>query len=372
MGELTGPQAELLQGLGKILADPRRRVYAVMDGALFDDLPLDLTNSGIAHRSLYKNVQDIELVRAGPWLVDPYHGLDRSLNLWGGLPTEQTGVSPIADDTNAAMNAHALDTGPASFHASGGRVDPAVQLERIVAMNGELPAAVFWIGDAALTEAALWRHLRTINMILLPKEADPNILTIPADDEDTHEAFMFRHADGNVLAEVLPVLDAAQFSRVFGPARELVFLAPHHPSQSTGSILRRARLPDNSPAATSGLLKLSQTQVDEIEDARNLVTRWDTVAYLRECAAEETQGLSDKELYATVGKIEERGFSLGFESMTAHMIFAFLCITGAGDVVDSDEFREDVTESGMHPDDALNEVYSGMMSAAESDARSAV
>jgi hypothetical protein len=369
---LTGSQAELLQGLGRILADPRRRVYPVMDGALFDDLPLELTNSGIAHRSLYKNVQDIELVRAGPWLVDPYHGLDSSLNLWGGFPIEQTGVSPIAYDTNAAINARAFDTGPAWFHATGGRVDPAIQLERIVAVNGDLPAAVFWIGDAALTEAALWRHLRTINLVLLPKEADPNILTISADDEEAHEAFMFRHADGNVLAEVLPVLDAAQFSRVFGPARELAFLAPQHPSQATGSILRRARLPDNSPAATSGLLKLSQAQVDEIEDARNLVTRWDTVAYLREYAADETRALSDKDLYAKVGKIEERGFSLGFESMTAHMIFAFLCITGAGDVIDSDEFREDVAESGMHPDDALNEVYAGMMDAAESDAGSAI
>ena len=56
----------------------------------------------------------------------------------------------------------------------------------------------------------------------------------PAEGEETHEAVMFRHGDGNVLAEVMPVLDAAQFSRMFGPAKALMFLAPDHPG-SDGS-----------------------------------------------------------------------------------------------------------------------------------------
>jgi hypothetical protein len=78
---------------------------------------------------------------------------------------------------------------------------------------------------------------------------------------------MFRHADGNVLAEVLPVLDAAQFSRVFGPAKALMFLAPDHPA-SDGSLIRRAVLPGGAPPAPPGMLRLSMEQMEGIEEIR--------------------------------------------------------------------------------------------------------
>jgi hypothetical protein len=274
---LSGPQTELLEAILPILADPARRVYAVMDGARFDDLPLELAAQGIAHRSLYKNVQDIELVRVGPWLIDLYHGFDPSLNVWGGLPTDGGGLSPIAYDVSSAMKANAFETGPTPFHASGGRADPEVHIERIIALAGELSAAVFWIGYSNLTEAKLWRHLRTLNMVLIPRDyvedvpAEFGANALPSGGNTPANAptiVMFRHVDGNVLSQVLPVMDASQFSRFFGPANEVVFLAPDNPSQTSGSTVRRAALPEDAPPAKVGLLSLDGSQCEAIARAR--------------------------------------------------------------------------------------------------------
>jgi hypothetical protein len=52
-----------------------------------------------------------------------------------------------------------------NFDADIGDVDPKAQIELIAGIVGDLPAAVFWIGNAELTEARLWRHLRTLNMV---------------------------------------------------------------------------------------------------------------------------------------------------------------------------------------------------------------
>ena len=67
---------------------------------------------------------------------------------------------------------------------------------------------MFWIGSDTLREAAMRRHLRTLNQALIPKEYD-NGGEPPAAPGETHEPMLFRHADGNVMAEVLPVLNEA-------------------------------------------------------------------------------------------------------------------------------------------------------------------
>jgi hypothetical protein len=315
---LNGPQAELLEELSQILADPRRRVYPVLDGARFDDLPLDLAAAGIAHRSLYRTVQDIELVRAGPWLVDPYHGLDASLNVWGGSPMDGGDLSPIASDTRTAMKANAVETGPMPFHASGGRADPAAQLERVVAINGELPAAVFWIGDASLTEAKLWRHLRTLNMVLLPKEYVEEIseafresahLQGESDPGSAPTPVMFRHVDGNVLAQVLPVMDSAQFSRMFGPATQLIFLAPDNPSLNSGSAVRGAMLPDDALPPKPGLLSLDSGQCEAIVGLRMIALKRSAISEF--CERKEASRPSDRR---QVVEAFERAEAYGLES----------------------------------------------------------
>jgi hypothetical protein len=356
----SGP---LLDTLNPIGVDTAKRVFVLMDGARFDDLPGMLAAAGLSHRSLYRNVQDSELVRAGPWLVDPYRAFDPAANAWGGLPLENGREDAVAADTDAALR----DTAPgndlyASASAGDLATDPLKQLELIAGIAGDTPAAVFWIGDADLTEANLWRHLRTLNMVLIPKEYREDDPT-KAEGEETHEAVMFRHADGNVLAEVLPVLDAAQFSRVFGPAKALMFLAPDRPA-SDGSSLRRALLPDDAPPAASGMLKLGIDQYAALNDQRVWRNRRFTMNYLRDAAPDETSNMSDDELYLFVSRSEKSGFDLGLESDYAHGLWAFMLLA-FGTAIMSSALVTNTIRQADDPDQAIEAIMVEMSETSE-------
>jgi Domain of unknown function (DUF4123) len=228
----SGTENQLTADIQRLAIDPSRQVFALVDGARFDDLPALLAEAGIAHRSLYRNVQDAELIRAGPWLVDPYNRHDPAINVWGGMPPSAV-YSAVAEDAISQDTAAALEEAAGVKPVSGPKTkDPQAALERLMTLAGDTSCVVFWVGNKSLTEPALWRHLRTLNMALIPKEYNTQDALAPPEGEDTHDAVMFRHGDGNVLAEVLPVLDAAQFSRVFGPAQALMFLAPDHPASN--------------------------------------------------------------------------------------------------------------------------------------------
>jgi hypothetical protein len=328
--------SEMLGFLSRIVGDSAKRVYVLMDGARFDDLPGMLAAGGLYHRSLYRNVQDAELVRAGPWLVDPYRDCDPTLNVWGGLPPPgdngAEAQDAVAGDIEAALKESvSSDDYLASFPAESGNSDPIKHLELIAGMAGESPASVFWIGDASLTEASLWRHLRTLNMALIPKgygEDDPPPLETGA---ETHDALMFRHADGNVLAEVLPVLDAAQFSRVFGPAKVLMFLAPDHPA-SVGSTVRRAVLPDDAAPAPPGMLKLSIEQMEAIEEIRFERSQLRITRYLRNVAPEQAGRLSDVELNRSTALWMQEAQGHGVKSEAALGRWTYLQLITIGEI----------------------------------------
>ena len=227
----------------------------------------------------------------------------------GGLPplSGAEGEAAIAADTEAALR-EPQDNG--SLSGSGQVADPEHQLATLIQLTGEAPSAVVWIGDTTLTEAALWRHLRTLNMVLIPKEYDAPDTLAAATGEDTHEAMMFRHGDGNVLAEVMPVLDAAQFSRVFGPARALMFMAPDHPA-SDGSLIRRAVLPQGAPPAQAGLLRLSMEEMMGIEAARLERSRLRIMTYLLKVAPDHTKHISETEFADKTALLMKEGRALG-------------------------------------------------------------
>ena len=69
-------------------------------------------------------------------------------------------------------------------------------------MIGDKPATVFWSWQEGAD--ALYRYLRTIGLIQIPARA-------ARPGAPSHEAVVFRHADPNVMASILPLLDAAQF-----------------------------------------------------------------------------------------------------------------------------------------------------------------
>jgi hypothetical protein len=365
----------ILETFRRIGSDPAERVYVLMDGARFDDLPGMLAAVELSHRSLYRNVQDAELVRVGPWLVDPYREPEPATNMWGGFPLGggETKLPPdeVAADTEAALKEGASnDDHSSSFHNASGNPDPIKQLEQVVDIARDAPAAVFWIGDLDLTEAKLWRHLRTLNMALIPKgygENDPPLLEPGG---ETHDAMMFRHADGNVLAEVLPVLDAAQFSRVFGPAKALMFLAPDHPA-SDGSILRRAVLPDDAPPATPGMLKLSMEQMRGIEEIRLERSRLRISRYLREVAPEHTSGMSDSQLRRATSIWMDEARSHGVKSEVALGKFCYLQSISGGRAAYQPGVQEYLSsKDGLPADDRVGLLLRSVALAAKQRERS--
>lgn len=60
----------------RLAANPARRMRVVVDGAMFDDLPLALTRASLAHRPIYRG-PDCSFMATGPFLVDPYHRPDK-------------------------------------------------------------------------------------------------------------------------------------------------------------------------------------------------------------------------------------------------------------------------------------------------------
>jgi hypothetical protein len=341
-----------------IVNDPSRRVFAIVDGALFDDLPSTLKLAGIAHRSLYLSVQDAELIRAGPWLIDPYHRPDPDLNVWGGIPAVSAIEGPVAADTQDALVSmeQSRSKSASSFHQNGGPADPVAQLQRLMELTGGSAALVIWIGGEDVGEASLWRHLRTLNMVLIPRQFlpdGPSRAAAAANDDDglTHEAVLFRHFDGNVLAEVLPVMDAAQFSRFFGPANALMFYSPDHPA-SNGSHTRRAVLPDDVPPAVPGLLRLSDQQMRGIESARLDRASRRIANYLREAAPLQTQSFSDRELTLRAKQWATDARLHGVSSEAALGRWSYLELISGGAVGKSSEVKKlfAVPDASVSPD----------------------
>ena len=76
------------------------------------------------------------------------------------------------------------------------------------------------------------------------------------------ETVFFRHFDPRVLGALMPVLDAAQFSRMLGPAAEIAFLASDH-----GGV-RRVLADAAFPPAPPGLLTFRRKQIEALNDRR--------------------------------------------------------------------------------------------------------
>jgi hypothetical protein len=174
---------------------------------------------------------------------------------------------------------------------------------------------------------------------------------------------MFRHADGNVLAQVLPVLDAAQLSRVFGPAKAMLFPAPDHPA-SDGSTLRRALLPDDAPPAQPGMLKLGVDQYAALTDQRIWRNRRFTMDYLRDAAPDEAGGLSDDALYLFVCRSEKSGFDLGLQSDYAHGLWAFMLLAFGASLMTSALITDTIRQAD-DPDEAIEAIMIEMSEASE-------
>lgn len=264
-------------------------LHAVLDGALFDDLPGDLLRAGFSSRSLFLEHGDEEVERAGPWLLT-------------------------------------LDSARARDHAQ--------------ALAVAQPCAVFW--SCPEGEMALWRHLRTINEALIPVEsavAESAPAANPA-----FERVMFRHWDPNVLAAVMPLLDEAQFARMFGPASHIVINGP-----DTGG-LKRVPRPENLPPPPHGPLRLSQQQMEGLKEAVVHSSRLRIARFLRRNVPDHFSGIDDEFLWATALASESSADGLGIETERGRARWAYVMMLSDGRAADIAEVRGFIRNGPAGPD----------------------
>ncbi|PKP67213.1 MAG: hypothetical protein CVT86_02155, partial [Alphaproteobacteria bacterium HGW-Alphaproteobacteria-8] len=144
------------------------QVFAVVDGAMVEDLPSTAMRHNLSTRALYYDHQSHIANANGPHLIH------------------------CADDSV------------------------------IVTVRNAFPAqgVVWWVwaeADEGQAKAAIFRHLRGLGMVEIP-EAYP----APPRLRAPMERVIFRHADARVMARVLPVLEPDQRARLFGKTGALV------------------------------------------------------------------------------------------------------------------------------------------------------
>lgn len=181
---MRGPRD--LDKLCQQLIDAGRPTFAVLDGAKFSDLPNALLRNRLVSRPLYADrggqIRDFDLT--SPQMIY----LDRS-----------------------------RDDGPEN--------DDAPCKPRILGAVSELmedcSAGVFWSCHRGGDE--LFRHLRKINRVRveaghLPVAQENRVVS------NQDELLLFRHADANVMAQILPVLPDRELEILMGPAEEINFV----------------------------------------------------------------------------------------------------------------------------------------------------
>ncbi|WP_155888452.1 DUF4123 domain-containing protein [Inquilinus limosus] len=261
-------------------------LFAVLDGGLFDDLPGDLMRQGIACRSLFLDHADKEVERAGPWLV------------------------ALADER---VRAHVVDLAAAR------------------------PCAVFWRWPAG--DMALWRHLRTINEVLIPVESGPE-----AGSDPPMERVLFRHWDPNVLASVLPLLDPAQFARVLGHACAVVMHAPDY-----GGLKEAPRSAD-LPPPPRGPLRLSAVQMMELQDAMVHASRLRIARFLKGQMPSEAVGITDEYLWRATLASEKSAAELNIRTEQGRARWTYLMVLSGGQAAALPEVRGFIGSGEAGPD----------------------
>jgi Domain of unknown function (DUF4123) len=283
------------------------RKFAVVDAAHFDDLQGELTAAGLPFLPLYLDERDGNVQAAGPHLV-------------------------ALSDRNAAL--------------------------AVAALVKDKPAVVWWVwpDEGGETQSNLTRHLRSINMAEIPADrydAEPETgndgglaaaleaAKAEAHDHDGHdhppfvppvryELVIFRHADPNVMAMLLPLLDAGQVSRLFGRAYGLVINAPDHGG------LRSYPRPEQLPDMPNGWLRILPEQYKGLEEARLQEAAIMVQDYLQRVSRSRISHIPTEQLSGIVHGWVRQSHSLGVRGLSSHCRWAYLQVITGGKLMNSD------------------------------------
>lgn len=276
-------------GLADILVEWPRPVFAVLDGAKYDDLPGLLRQIDIEARALFLEYRgNAGVVRSGPHL--------------------------------ALLNER--------------------RLRNLLRIEGIEGAAVFWRVEEP-DEPAFYRHLRTLNLVEIPAPP-PAQGAAPDPFATAQRTVMFRHWDPGVLAMILPVLTPAQRARLFGPAVALAIAAPEGALQAK----RRADWPE--PA--HGRLVLNEAQMQALSRAMTARSHRAIASYLRDTASEQTRGMDEAGLRGFVARSEAQGRAWGLKTEAGLGRFAWLQLMTQGRFAELGQARAALNEGGASPD----------------------
>lgn len=374
-----------LTTLAELVHDPSRRVYAVIEGARLPNIAAKLSQIDVAHRPLYRAAPEhYDVVAGGPWLINP---------MLPARPTAVASTAPsdepdeLSDDAlrkqAALLSEQMVAALQAGDQTAGGMLPEAAspdpertmaRLKNILTLCDEASAIVFWIGNARLTEEVLHRHLRSINKIIIPSASEPATFSrqIPETNEDiageklepteavrkTEELVVFRHADPDVMMQILPVLDLDQAARLFGPADQIVFA----PAVIWGGGVKRARRP-NDAVSKARWLYLTGQNLSDIGDTRMLAARHRRIAVFRRSAPHLLEGMNDQQALGFMEKHEMQARERGIKTERGFFQWTYLMSASNGEFIRSPEIGAYI-KSG-NPDARLGDIMRHMANGAK-------
>ncbi|TDW32882.1 uncharacterized protein DUF4123 [Rhizobium azibense] len=276
--------------------DMSGHICAVLDGGAFDDMPATLAGEGITCRSLFLEGVPADFRSAGPWMVDLLAAPTRSYVEW-------------------------LD-----IHHS---------------------CAVYWSCPSG--PDALYRHLRTLNEVMIPLESDRDG-TQGTSEKQRYERVLFRHWDPNVLGALLPILTKPQFARFLGPADSVVFNGPDY-----GGV-RRARKANNMPDAVIGPLRLEPAQMERLKAAMLHSSRLRIARFLKKNRPPHFSGVDDDFVWGATLASERTADELGIRTERGRARWAYVMVVSDGKAADLPEVRSFLQEKGTTPDTRVREL----------------
>lgn len=277
-----------------------REWFAVFDGALFGDLAGDLSLHGFVGRPLFLEAGDPQAVAVGPFLV--------------------------------------VLAGPED-------------VDRLFVFNGARRSPVFWSWPTG--EAALYRHLRTLNLAEIPNESRAS------EDAPAYEAVIFRHWDPVVLGQMLPLLRPGQVSRFLGAGQGVCFEA------GVGGGLNVRMRPLKLAAPETGMLRFSPGQMGDLLGRRAVATHQRIDRFLREAAPAETTAMNAQAMGNLIRHGEATGRALGLRSERALGLWTLMMLNTGGAAAGSAEVAAAFAQSRDTPDTTMEFLFLAMKHAAE-------
>lgn len=312
--------------LKPLLLQANQDIFAVLDGAQFDDLPMALFDGNFVHRSLYldRGTGTADQLRTAPQLV----WLDRS--------------SDKKDDLRGVKS----------------EIDEIV-LDKLFDLLDDRPAVVFWQCSAGAD--VLYRHLRGINKVLYPKQAYIGRDTdIP---ESGFELVAFRHADANVMAQISSAFDWNGLSRLLGSSEAVLFT----PEEDWSPKPMRVRRQDEMPVSYNGPLRIGRIELSNMARVRFEWLTRRTIKYLGEYASARTQRVPEAKLKADVETWLREAQALGVTEEPAFRKWCYLQLLHEGRLQQSPFARDfkNHRDTAVSADERVHQMMKYMIERAE-------